>query len=290
MRKMIGCLQLCCLALAAAGSVVAQDKATMGPPKVLVITREYLKPGKAGAPHEKTESLFVSAATAAKWEEHYLAMDSMTGPSRSLFLAGYDSFESWEKDNLATLKNSAYSAALSKAAVADGELLTAIETTAFVYHDDLSYQVNDVDIAKMRYFDIARFKVKPGHMKEWEELGKMYKDNFGKAVPDAHWAIYEDAYGKDSSGIFIVMTPMKSLSEVDKGYGDSKKFEDSLGEDGVKKLHELMNASAEFLEDNLFYFNPAESYPRPEWIKSDPDFWKPKAAAAEKKSEKKATP
>ncbi len=281
MRKTIVCLQLCGLAMAAAGSLAAQE-ASMAPPKVLVITREFLRPGKAGAPHEKTESAFVSAATAAKWPEHYLAMDSMSGQPRSLFLFGYDSFEGWEKDNLATLKNSTYSAALAKASVADGDLLNAIETSVFVYREDLSYQAN-IDVAKMRYFDITRFKVKPGHYKEWEELGKMYKDNFSKAVPDAHWAIFEDMYGKDGAGIFIVINPMKSLAEVDKGFGDSKKFEESLGEEGTKKLHELMNSSAEFLEDNLFYFNSAESYPTPEWIKSDPEFWKPKARAAEKK-------
>jgi hypothetical protein len=30
----------------------------------------------------------------------------------------------------------------------------------------------------------------------------------------------------------------------------------------------------------LFTFNPRMSYPREEWIKADPEFWKPKAAAA----------
>ena len=45
------------------GMMAAQDGAAdmSGPPKVLVIGREYTKPGKDGAAHEKTESAFVTA-------------------------------------------------------------------------------------------------------------------------------------------------------------------------------------------------------------------------------------
>jgi hypothetical protein len=290
MRKTIGYLQLCSLVLACLGSVGAQEKREMSPPKVLTITREWVKPGKSGPPHVKTESAFVSAMAAAKWPQHYFAMDSLTGPPRSLFFEGYDSFEAWEKDNQATEKNASLSAALSKAAVADGELLTGIETTAFAYREDLSYQAN-IDVAKMRYFDISRYKVRTGHGKDWEAIVKMFKDGYAKAVPDAHWAVFEDIYGKEGAGIFIVITPLKSLAEVDKSFGDSKKFTETMGDDGMKKLDEMMAASTEFLEANLFSFNPAESYAPPEWVKSDPDFWKSKApAATEKKPAKKPTP
>ena len=43
--------------------------------------------------HEKTEGAFVRAMTAAKWPTHYFGMDSLSGPSRSLFFVGYPSFE-----------------------------------------------------------------------------------------------------------------------------------------------------------------------------------------------------
>jgi hypothetical protein len=77
--------------------VAAQED--MGPPKVLVIEREFVKPGKAGSLHEKSESQFVQAFTAAKWPTHYLAMASLSGRPRALFMLGYPSFEAWEKDN-----------------------------------------------------------------------------------------------------------------------------------------------------------------------------------------------
>src|ERR1700739_1045342 len=65
MKKLIGLslgfgLSLCNLAVA-----FAQDGSNqvMQPPKVLVIMREFLKPGKAGSVHEKSESAFVKAMT-----------------------------------------------------------------------------------------------------------------------------------------------------------------------------------------------------------------------------------
>ena len=99
--------------------VAAQDMTT--PPKVLSIYREFVKPGKSGMRHEKAESAFVQAMTRAKWPTHYLTVTSLSGKPRALFLTRYDSFEAWEKDALATQKNEALSAALDRAAVADGD-------------------------------------------------------------------------------------------------------------------------------------------------------------------------
>jgi hypothetical protein len=110
---------------------------------------------------------------------------------------------------------------------------------------------------------------------------KMYTDGFGKAVPNAHWATFERVYGASTGAstgaVFIVLNPMKSLAEVDSGFGDSKKFMDSMSENEKKKLSELTAACIESSQTNLFAFNPKESYPDEEWIKAD-SFWKPKAA------------
>src|SRR5580704_10611496 len=117
-----------CLLYLGSGIASAQEP-TAGPPKVLVIQREYLKPGRAGSMHEKTESAFVRAMSVAKWPTHYFGMDSLSGPSRSLFFIGYPSFEAWEKDTLATQKNTTLSAALDRASSADGDLLSLYESS-----------------------------------------------------------------------------------------------------------------------------------------------------------------
>ena len=286
MKRNIGLGLVLALLATGAATLVAQDY-SMAPPKVLVTQLEMLKPGVSGAPHMKTESAFVQAMTAAKWPTHYLGMDSMSGASRALFLVGYDSFAAWEKDNLATQKNATLSAAFDRASVADGQLLTSFLAGVFVYREDMSLRPNTTNPAQSRYFEILRFKIREGHDKEWEDLVKLYVDAYGKAVPDEHWVTYQSQYGADNGGVYIVFVSMKSLAEVDNGFGNSKKFAAELGEDGMKKLAELTAACVQDSQSNLFAFNPKMSYVADAWVKADPTFWKPKVAATAPKPEAK---
>jgi len=96
MKKFAGLLLGAYLLSGGLGILMAQDMAS--PPKVLTVFREFVKPGKAGALHEKSESAFVQAMTRAKWPTRYLAVNSLSGKPRTLFLTRYDSFEAWEKD------------------------------------------------------------------------------------------------------------------------------------------------------------------------------------------------
>lgn len=290
MKKFTEYLLVSSLLLGGVATVAAQEKsqgATM-PPKVLNIIREFVKPGKSGMAHEKTEAAFVQAMRAAKWPTHYLAVDSMSGKPRSLFFTAYDSFEAMEKDVMATEKNAALSAALDRAAVADGELLTETDGGDFVFREDYSLRPAS-DIPHMRYFEISHFQIRSGHEKEWDTLVKMYMAAYEK-IPGGHWVTYEQVYG-GQGGSYIVITPMKSASEIDRAFGEGKQFEAAMGEEGMKKLSELSAASIESSQTNLFAFNPRMSYVSDDWIKADPDFWMPKAAhapaAASKKAEEK---
>ena len=58
-----------------------------------------------------------------------------------------------------------------------------------------------------------------------------------------------------------------------------KQVEAAMGAEGGKKAADLSAAAIETSQTNLFIFNPRISYVQDEWIKADPDFWKPKAAA-----------
>jgi hypothetical protein len=286
MKRITGLLLGSYLLFGGLGMAVAQE--TTPPPKVLAITREFVKPGKGGALHEKAESAFVQAMTRAKWPTHYLAVSAITGKPRVLFLTGYDSFEAWEKDVLATQKNAMLSAALDRAAVADGDLLSDFDSSALVYSDEYSLR-SSVDIPHMRYFDIALYRVRPGHDGDWDKIVKMVKAAYEK-IPDVHFATYYAQYGQEGT-TYVVFTPMKSASEIDKGFAQDKQFMANMGEDGMKKFSELLAGAIEFSQHNLFSFSPAMSYVSDEWIKADPDFWKPKphAAAPKKAEEKPAT-
>jgi len=255
--------------------VTAQDKPAI--PKVLAITREFTKPGKSGMVHDKAESAFVQAMTRAKWPTHYTGMTSLSGKQRALFLTQYESFEAWEKDTQATQKNSALSAALDRAFMADGELLDSLDQGVFVFNEEQSLRPR-ADLSQMRYLEISAYRVRPGHDGEWRELVKMVKAAYEKAVPEAHWGTFDQVYGGEGD-VHLVLISRKSLAEVDHASEDDKKFETAMGEKAMKKLDELVAASVELSRHNLFAFNPAMSYVSDEWIKSVPDFWKPKPAA-----------
>src|SRR5713101_7905767 len=267
------------LAVTCSCMAAAQDKPQASPsiPKVLQITREFVKPGKAGMAHDKAESAFVQAMTHAKWPTHYTGMTSMSGKPRALFLTQFESFEAWEKDNAAVEKNTSLSAALDHALMADGELLDSVDQGVFVFNEELSLRPRP-DLSPMRYLDISVYHVRPGHNKDWTDLVKMVKNAYEKAVPDAHWGVFAQFYGGEG-GTYLVLTARKSLAEVDRSFLDSKQFQEAMGEDGMKKLDELAAVTIESSLHNLFAFNPRMSYVADEWIKSAPDFWKPKAAA-----------
>jgi len=255
-----------------------QSQASMSIPKVLQIMREFTKPGKAGMIHDKTESAFVQAMTRAKWPTHYLGMTSLSGKQRALFLTRYESLEAWEKDTAAEQKNTALSAALDRAGVVDGELLDSIDQGVFIFHEEMSLRPK-ADLSQMRYLEISTYHVRPGHEKDWSEVVKMVKAAYEQAVPEAHWGTYSQIYG-GNSGTYLVLTARKTLAEVDRGFAAGKKFDEVLGEEGMKKLNEIYGASVKSSQHQLFAFNPHMSYVADEWIKADPDFWKPKAAAA----------
>ena len=285
MKRMTGLVLGTCL-IAGCASIAAQEQSEgKMPPKVLSVTREWTKPGKNGLSHEKTESAFIQIMTRAKWPTHYLAADSLSGKPRSLFFTPYDSFESWEKDAKATDKNTAFAAELDRANVADGEMLSGVDQTVMMFREELSLRPK-VDIAHMRYFEIARFHVKQGHDKDWEALVKMYQTGFEK-ISDVHWATYQVQYGQED-GTYIIFNPMKTAAEIDRGFGDFMKFTAAMGEDGMKKLADLTAATVDSSETNLFAFNPRMSYVAEDWIKADPEFWKPKPTAAAKPAKKPA--
>ncbi len=286
MKRITSCLLGATLLCGGLSLAAAQEMTGLTPPpKVMVVIREFLKPGKGGAPHEKAESAFVQAFARAKWPTHYLAANSVSGKNRALFFVPYDSFEAWEKDNQAQQKNAALAAALDRASVGDGELLSETDASLLVYNEEQSLRA-PVDIAHMRYFEISLFRVRSGHRKEWSDAVKLVKEAYEK-IPDMHWAMYEAAYGQEDV-TYIVIQPLKSLAEVDQGMERDIQFMAAMGEEGMKKLGELESSAIEFTQSNLFQFSPAMSYPPDAWMKADPDFWKVKAAApAKAKAEEK---
>jgi len=285
MKKVRGILLGISFVLATASVAIAQEKSgeVNAPPKVLYINREFIKPGKSGAAHDRTESAFVKAMSNAKSTNYYLALNSLSGKPRALFLSGYPSFEAWQKSMMEDIRNATLSAALDRAAVADGELLDAYDQTAWFYREDQSMNQTG-GLVGIRLFELEVFQVKPGHEEEWETIVKMVKDAYAK-IPGAHWAMYQNVYGREQPS-YLVITPRKSASEIDSDFANSKQFADAMGPEGMKKLGELSASAIASSETNIFVVSPKMSYMGEGLAKADPEFWGHKSEAAEPKKEK----
>ena len=127
----------------------------------------------------------------------------------------------------------------------------------------------------MRYMQIIRVKLRVGHQPEWEEYLKMLRSNLDKTEPGRHIALYQSAYGWENGGLWLLITPMKSLSEVDAADANNAKFRENMGEANMKHYRELAAACIESSQRNLYAFNPEMSYVSDDWVSADP-FWKHK--------------
>jgi len=260
-----------------------------GPPNVLVIHREYLKPGKGGMLHDRSEAAFVRAFATGEPNARYLALDSLSGASRALFLESYESFADWEKETKAIGANKAKTAAVDHATLVDGDLLSGFDTAAMMLRPDLS--LNKGHIIGTRYFEFITFLVKPGHTREFTELAHTYADTYRKVDPQTHWDCFEVMYGNPAPGTpsgatFVVIITRESLAEVDKGVKDGEKFAAELGDKGMEKVEELTAASVEAESTSLFQINPRMSNPPAEWVKQDQGFWKGPVSSTDKGASK----
>jgi hypothetical protein len=269
------------LSLAVSGSSLAAAQepsaATASAPKYLQVTVEYTKPGKGGLAHDKTEGAFVQAMAKAKFPIHYVAFNSMSGKARAIYLAHFDSFDELQKANK-VFDNPATGAEFERLNVADGELLEDTKQLIFSTVPDLSYHSKTPN-EHIRYLEARILHVRPGHGKEFEELVKLWMTLADKAGSSDHWGAYRMEYG-DQLGSYVFLTADDSMAAIDQSYAEEPKYKAAVTDDERKKMRELREAAIDSDRYELYSVNPAQSYVSADWIKADPDYWKPKHPAA----------
>jgi hypothetical protein len=252
----------------------AQEPPSTPPPKVLVITREFLKPGKTGAAHEKAESLYIEALNRAKSSVRYIGAESLSGKPRALFFSGYPSLAAWQEAEAAERSDPALAAAIARAALADGELLESTDRSVWLFDADNSLQPA-FDLARVRYFEIEIFYVRPGH-NEWLEISTFLKAAYSKSMPNHRYALYSNLYGQPE-GSMLVITPLESAAEIDAFMAAASKFlEAAGGEAGLKHIFDLEAASVSSSEMNLLKINPRLSRLPASLLQSGPPSGPPK--------------
>lgn len=266
----------------------AQSAKPTGPPAVLQIFREEVKPGKAIA-HEKHEVAWTQAFVRAKFPAHFLALSSMSGATENWFISGYESFAAFEKESKQIEAMPAVTNILQQFVPAESDFLASSRTVVARFRDDLSYRPN-IEIGKMRYFRIDTVRVRPGHDEDFVELRKIVNAAHEKANIDEHWAVYQ-VVGGAPSGTYLVFLPFRDMAVVDeapKVHGQA--YRDAVGDEGRKKLRELSSAAIIVTESNTYSISPKMSYVSETTMAADPEFWKPRAQVAKTAAPKEGAP
>ena len=288
-RKRLSVLSLSFLILLAAGTAWAQT-ADSGPPPVLIIDREDVKPGRMGA-HEKVSTAYAALFAKASPDDSWLGLTPISGEDNAvLFLVGYPSFAAAEATHnqleASLAQNAALKAERDRLDAQGADMRTSSRTAWFVHRPALSYHAPKMgDVAKSRLVRVTTFHVKPGRVPDWNDYVKTL--NAAREKAGASWisgATYESQVGA-AGGTFVVFQFHRAMAEMDelvaKADERQKAIDAALGGDEVvKKRRQLISEIlVEPATTNLYAINRAESHPGATFAALDPEFWTPKPAA-----------
>jgi hypothetical protein len=280
----------------------ALAQAPPGPPPVLVVTIEEIKPGSMGA-HEKSVASYFALFERAKVASPRIGLQPVSGDiNHVVYLEAHESFADIEAQTRrqaeAVAANPALQAELERLDRETGPFHLSQRSMIATFRPDLSHQPLGMDsVAKARYFNMMTTILNAGKGTQYTEYMKQLNAARQKAqVSDIHTAVYQVTSGS-APGTYLTFFTDRSLAEEDAfrngAEARNKAITDALGGESVVKQRSEQTAQifAPGSGTSAFYsVNRALSQPAPQFAAYDPEFWTPKAPGkvlAVKKVEKK---
>jgi hypothetical protein len=273
-------LMLIVLVISAGSAVIAQTPpAAPGPPKVLYIVREDIKPGMMPA-HNKHSASFVTIFGKLQTPNHRIALVPMAGSENEVvYLTGADTFAQLEGMLQATDKKMGAATGATRADLTrlQGEapqLHSAMRDMLAVYRPELSFNPGVV-LPQMRYFNITTVRLRPGKDAVYAEyIQKMLNVAREKAkVDNVHLAVFQVISGT-GGGTYLIFRPMKSLGELDDP--TAMRVRAAMGDDMRKDADKAYNDAVMSSETSTYWMTPEMSYVDKGFAAVDPGFWNPK--------------
>jgi hypothetical protein len=265
--------------LAACSAAFAQTPAPHGPPKVLYLVREDIKPGMMPA-HSKHSASFATIFGKLQTPNHRIALVPVAGSENEVvYITGADTFAELEGMLQATDKKMGAATGATKADLArlNGEaplLHSAMRDMLAIYRPELSFNPGVV-LPQMRYFSITTVRLKPGKDAEYAEyVQKVVNVARTKAkVDNFHAAVFQVISGT-GGGTYMIFRPMKSLGEMDDPINMRVRaaMSDDMRKDADKSYADAVMSS----ETSTYWLTPEMSYVEKEFAAVDPGFWNPK--------------
>lgn len=261
------------------GQAVEMDMSRPAP--ILVIYREDVKAGRVTL-HDQLETNFARTYARMPGAQYFLAMNSLTGPSQSWFLQPYQSLEDVQKESQASDHAPvAIKTALERITGGETDNLTNQQSIITVYRADLSHNPDIKNLPHARYMEVSTYRVQPGHDAEFVEAANMIREAHEKSNQPMPWATYQ-VFAGGPSGTYYVFRSLDSLNEADPASSATmmKAVNTALGNDGQKRLMQLVADAHIMRETNFYTLNPKTSYAPPAFAAAD-SFWSQPAQLAQ---------
>lgn len=276
-------LTILLLAPVFAGRVRAQENAAEGsnpgPPKFLNMIHQELKPGRIGA-YDELEASIARIYNREGIPAFWVALESMTGPAEVLYLNLFDSSE--EMASAMSALSSGVAAHPDLAQMQDRllqENISNATTVLGVRRDDMGFRANTIDFSKMRVLRLSTVFAHPGYERAFMETEWSMSEASEKVHAPSAWAVYEVVAGLPEPA-FVIVTPMKSLQEVDDLIETSQELRQNQGGVLQQHLQELARIAFGTSDTRLFSVGQKISHVSKKFASGDADFWLPATTPA----------
>jgi hypothetical protein len=273
------------IALSAFGQAFAQQT---GPPNVLLIVREDIKPGMMGV-HARHAAEFANAFGKLQTPNYRIALVPVAGSENEVvYITGAGTFAELEGMQKATDQKLGAVTGMMKADMArlDKEapdLHAGMRDMFAIFRPDFSYNAG-VSVATMRYFAITTVRVRFGHEDEYAELIKITRGAREQAKAELHIAAFQVIAGTGGN-TYMFFRPMKSLAEYDLKI--AARVRAAMSDDQQKRADKLAADAINTSETSVYAMTPAMSYISKDMLAGDPAFWTPKPMAVARPKPKK---
>lgn len=267
--------------IAISGTTVLAQERPMGPPPVLLVVREDIKPGKMPA-HNAHSEAFAQIFGRLKAPAYRIAMLPVAGSENEvLYITALQSFAEMERaqaetDRKLSEATGANRIELNRLEREAPDLHAAMRDMMAVYRPELSYQPG-VDITKMRYMAVTTVRVRPGQEDQYAEYVRTVLNTVrDKIKAELHVAAFQVIAGSPNT-TYLLFRPLKSLAEYDLRIGPRTRA--AMSDDQKKKADKMVSESVLFNETSVYAFNPRMSFVPDDFAAGDPTFWRPRPRA-----------
>jgi len=265
-------------------TAAAQDQVKA--PKLLILEREEIKPGKVTA-HTQAASRFVQLAEKNQAGVYRVGGMAIAGNTNEIFYLSFaDSYADYERN--ADFPQP-MAAELVNLEAQTGDVHNSQRTVIAEFAPALSYrpEAHTAALNNAKRVNLFILRTRPGTYDQVQQIGKLYVDGYKKAgISEEYWLAYTVRAGMPgNTWIFIEALP--SLAALDRNL--EERFMKALGEENLKTIGSISKEAVLSEESFIVGVDPTVSRPTKEMLAANPSWWKAKTQsfAAKGREERK---